>query len=281
MTEDAEVTLRRALPGLGIEVASCTGLSRFGHPPRRRGAFRLETSAGRTLKARVFLTDDDAARVGRHLDTLRDLPLPRRLAAVGRVAVETWIAGAPCAPDDREPALVEAAARLLADLHARGARPTTAHGEALAALRRTAEERLAAMTLDRVLAPAEARVLARALDEAPARVGPTGIVHGDFCAANLVRGDDGRLHAVDNEELSIGLLDYDLGMTWYRWALEPRDAARFEDAYAAASGRVPSAPACYRAAALVKGLWVRWRHDPASMEVARRRIAALAAIEAE
>lgn len=276
MSDLAEPTLLAALAALGLEPRAWHELSRFGRPPRRRGAYRVELRDGRTVKGRVCLTEADGARVAALQDRLRDLPLPRRLARHGRVLVEAWVDGTPVAPDAHDPGLLDDAARLLAAIHRATLEGPPRGGDVgddpTAALRTTACARLEELRATAVLDDAQAHTLARALAAPPRAAEGTSVVHGDFCAANLVRAHDGRLVVVDNELLDTGPPDYDLGMTWYRWPLDDADAGRFERAYATHAGRAPVGATFFRAVAVTKGLWVRARLDPATLPVALRRL---------
>jgi aminoglycoside phosphotransferase (APT) family kinase protein len=75
------------------------------------------------------------------------------------------------------------------------------------------------------------RLLAVAREHTPA-MAATGVIHGDFCADNIVVQSPERLFVIDNETVQIGPLDYDLARTWYRWPMRRAEWKSYLDAYA-------------------------------------------------
>ena len=58
-----------------------------------------------------------------------------------------------------------------------------------------------------------------------------GLVHGDFCAENMVLRAPGNVYVIDSEKLSIDAYDYDLGRTWYRWPMTAVQREAYYDGY--------------------------------------------------
>jgi Ser/Thr protein kinase RdoA (MazF antagonist) len=58
-----------------------------------------------------------------------------------------------------------------------------------------------------------------------------GVIHKDFCAANVVIGTDGAPVCVDNANVSVGPHDLDLARTWYRWPMGAEDRRHFAAGY--------------------------------------------------
>lgn len=69
-----------------------------------------------------------------------------------------------------------------------------------------------------------------AVTHAPRNVA-VGIVHGDFCAENMIVRASGNVSVVDSENLSIAPHDYDLGRTWYRWPMTQVQCEAYYDGY--------------------------------------------------
>ena len=72
---------------------------------------------------------------------------------------------------------------------------------------------------------AAARALEMAQSTAPSDP-PRGLVHCDFCPENLVVDRAGALQMIDNENLTVDALAFDLARTCYRWPLDA-DYAQF------------------------------------------------------
>ena len=58
-----------------------------------------------------------------------------------------------------------------------------------------------------------------------------GLVHGDFCAENMVLRAPGNVYVIDSEKLSIDAYDYDLARTWYRWPMTAAQREAYYDGY--------------------------------------------------
>jgi len=138
-------------------------------------------------------------------------------------------------------------------------------------------------------------VAAGALDERAARTvqaaiarrdpGATlvGLVHTDLCGENIVIDRAGRLHVVDNERLSVDALGFDLGRTWCRWPLPPRQWELFRSTYASAA-RIEEPLASFgfwSLVAVVKSAELRLRLDRGRAHVPLDRLRRMAAGLAE
>jgi hypothetical protein len=191
------------------------------------------------VKAHPAGTDRDALKarlsVAARLDPLLLAPLSADLHDVDGRLVTVWPAGEPVAPDDPDAAPWEAAAELLAALHATPAEPgleaagaPAKVGRAVERLRRTVGE----------VAPVEdafATLPPWATGAAP----PSGhaLVHGDWHLGQLVRTTGWRL--LDVDDLGVGDPAWDLARPAALFAagvLDPDAWHRFLSAYQAAAG---------------------------------------------
>ncbi|GGV47050.1 aminoglycoside phosphotransferase [Streptomyces longisporoflavus] len=187
-----------------------------------------------------------AALDGILLPPLDERPLPLH----GRL-VTLWQAGTPVDRDDPDAAPWEAAATLLAHLHATPPAALPHHlpdmrgpAKAARAMRRMrdAGAHPAAAPVERAWAtlPAWARA------EAPAPL-PGLLCHGDLHLGQLVRTPDGRWLLIDVDDLGLGDPAWDLARpaAWYACGLLPADEwTRFLTAYRTARGpALPPAPA--------------------------------------
>jgi aminoglycoside phosphotransferase (APT) family kinase protein len=223
---------------LRSEISEVTAVSPLRGRDRPRAAFRVRLADGRQLKLRRMRSPERAAQVARLTGSLRDLGVPQVvLLRAGALAVE-WVEGTPLREGPGHPDRIEEAGRLLGRIHATPAfeglslpvlRPTAPDllgmREELATLVR--EGRLEADTGERLMAAAHERDPGSALH---------GIVHGDFCAENLVIDGDSRLRVVDNEGLEIGPLARDLARAGSRWPMPAAAWERFVAAYRSAGG---------------------------------------------
>jgi Ser/Thr protein kinase RdoA (MazF antagonist) len=64
----------------------------------------------------------------------------------------------------------------------------------------------------------------------------SGVIHTDFHPRNMVENASGEVWIVDNEDIRIGALDYDIARSWRQWPMEPGQ----RDAFCRAYGEVRS-----------------------------------------
>jgi aminoglycoside phosphotransferase (APT) family kinase protein len=246
---------------LGSEMVEVTPVSPLRGADRPRAAFCLRLADGRQLKLRRMRSPDRAAELARLTGSLREVGIPQVvLLRADALAVE-WVEGTPLGDGPGCSDRIEEAARLLGRIHAMPG----FDGLALPVLRPTApallgmHEELATLMRERRLdADAGKRLMATARERDPGRV-LHGIVHGDFCAENLVIDGDSRLRVIDNEGLEIASLARDLARVWSRWPM-PADAwDRFLAAYVSAGGiRVAEGDLeLWKILTLVRSAWYR------------------------
>ncbi len=202
----------------------------------RRRAFRLDFADGTTLKGRRLVSEEKAERVVSMLAVAgAALPgnFPRVIAQCGDALLLEWIEGTPLnALRDVSTETLRRAGALLGALHlvsgeaAERGRPTTMDD-----LRERRQRAADALVHSGALAATRAeRALQAAAANAPTSP-PEGLIHKDFCGANLVTTPSGRLACIDNPSLGIGPLDLDLGRSWYRWNLDTESWRSFEEGY--------------------------------------------------
>jgi thiamine kinase-like enzyme len=195
-----------------------------------RASFRIALEDGSVVKGRRLDSRFEAerlTRLSRHLC----LPLiPAVIAQHGTAVIEPWTEGRSLI--DLSPTELQACGALLGSIHAARLLPSADADIAIAGRER--QTRLAdnlrrLITWRRVNQGLHARVLAAAepVPAAPA----IGLIHGDFCADNLVRTTDGTIVAVDNETLRFEAFDYDLARSWYRWPMDGAQREAFLDGY--------------------------------------------------
>lgn len=271
---DADVAA--VLAGIG---ARATGAVRITGLPSSRSdhaTFRVTLDDGRVVKTRRLSRAGKARRFVGLARGLASAQLAPILAHEGRICVEGWIDGVPLSALPPCGERLRAAADLLGALHAtrrlQGRR--VARRGAPARVLQRAERQLGRLAAAAVLTPARAAELARVLRSATPARAPIGLIHGDFCAENLVEDARGRLVAVDNESLRLDFLDFDLARTWARWPMPDPDWDAFLARYARWRGEPVDAAAApfWRAAAIVKSLHLRTARRTALRDAPLRRL---------
>jgi tRNA A-37 threonylcarbamoyl transferase component Bud32 len=216
----------------GAPLAAATEITGLPSPVRTRAAFRLEFADGTRLKGRRLKSAERAEVVHRLQDVVGD-GLPRILDRRGEALLLEWVAGRPLASFEVVPAdILQRCGRMLGELHRAfagyadgGVVPGPDHF--CDRLERDVALLLGAGWID-------ASFARRAVDVAVAhrpREARTGIIHKDFCAANVVIRSDGVPVCVDNANLAVGPHDLDLARTWYRWSMTSAERRHFAAGY--------------------------------------------------
>lgn len=268
-----------AASALGSQIVDVAAVSPLRGRDVPRAAFRLTLADGRQLKLRRLRSAERVTELVRLLAALRDLGIPQVAAAGAELLVVDWLAATPLAAAANEPERIEQAAQLLAGIHATPA----FEGLALPELRPSGPELLALEEEVRVLerAGSMARDTAQRLaavirERDPGRLA-CGIVHGDFCAENLVVDAGGRLRVIDNEALELGPFLRDVARVWSRWPLAEPEWARFLSAYRASGGQ-PIGTAdleLWQLRSLVLSAWYRTKHGRAGVADVLARLRSL------
>lgn len=225
--------LERLVAALAVPTRRIVTLTRLWGPAVEHASFRLELADGRILKGRRLPSAAQTTLVTTILALVDRRNFPAVIAQAGAALIEEWRPGEPLGELDVDPAFARRCGQVLGALH-RVPRPALAvpwrarRGVRLKLLRRQAE---ALEGLGALSAASRLRAVALAGDHAPADA-EIGVVHHDFCGENLVRDAGGRPHVIDNETLRIGILDFDLARTWYRWPMADSTATAFLDGYA-------------------------------------------------
>ena len=223
---------------LGTGLAGITTLTTLPSRSRSRAAFRLDLLDGRVVKGRRLNSVGEAERVERLSRFLDPQCFPKVLARRGGALLTEWAHGTPLGSTADKAALFRRAGSVQATMHCRALPAGLLRAARVSEAGREArlDRRLDELARFGALPAREARrAWAIALAHVPPRRA-VGLVHGDFCAENMVRGVDGRLRIVDNEALSVGACDYDLARTWYRWPMTESQAAAYFDGYAGRRG---------------------------------------------
>jgi len=226
--------LQELVSGLGGEIASAQEITRLTSPRQRKAAFKLTFSDGRLFKARLSTSEEKRRRVTSVSALLGGLPLARIVAAQGRTTIEEWIAGVPLHEAEVTQEQVHQAGSLLGLIHTRTTVPAELrvdipdvawHMEKI-----TSHLDTIATGYAGVKSGLCENILEIARQNQPATF-ESGLIHADFCASNMVLTGGGDIVLIDNEDLRVGALDYDLARCWCRWPMTEYQRQAFCEGY--------------------------------------------------
>lgn len=218
----------------GVAVAHVGDVTTLPAARRVAAAFRVELVDGTCLKARRLPSAARAREVAVLL-AAAGAGFPAVLGRRDHALLLEWMEGDLLT--DPRPDTLRRCGAVLGALHARPI-PADLAAEARAALRdpdgfhARLERQLDALVDAGALAADVAQaVVARAAERRGADT-TIGIAHGDFCAENIVAHPTRGPVSIDNGNLAVGHLDYDLARTFYRWPLPDAERAIFLEGYA-------------------------------------------------
>ncbi|MEO8602138.1 MAG: aminoglycoside phosphotransferase family protein [bacterium] len=223
-------TLLRALPSPPIAIESLSGV---GYPGYQPTAFRIALADGRVVKALRATSEEQAVLVHAVSSRLDARRFAAVLARAGATLLTEWVDGPPLRESPGGDADAREAGDLLGALHQLALQPHEQRpaaamlGDCTARLRKhlgqlvergglAASERDAALQFATAHAPAGCTV---------------GLIHRDLCPENLARRAGGGLCVIDLETMGVGVCEYDLGRTWYRWPMPASGRQAFHQAY--------------------------------------------------
>jgi aminoglycoside phosphotransferase (APT) family kinase protein len=256
--------LGAAVRALGFAASSITPLASVAPHTRLPRSYLISTDTGSQVKIRFGRREAITARAAALSAALADNRVPAPIARAGRLTAEAWIEGSVLSSMRLAARHVDAAAELLASVHQFGglAGEHLPRYQLTGTIHRRAERQLSELAGAHIVRRRDLSALRAVLDRGlPARA-QWGLVHGDFCAENLVWRADDTLVSVDNETIGRGFIEYDVARTWYRWPMPASQRGRFDRSYRAALGmKPPSGVECraWRLAAAVKGVHLRFR----------------------
>lgn len=218
----------------GVAVAQIGDVTTLPAARRVAGAFRVELVDGTCVKARLM---PSAARAREVAALLADAGacFPTVLGRRDRALLLEWVDGPVLG--DPSPDVLRRCGALLGALHARPI-PDGLAAEARAALRDPAafharlERQVGALVEAGALAADVARATVDHAERRHQADASIGVAHGDLCGENVVEHATRGPVSIDNGNLAVGHLDYDLARTFYRWPLREAERAVFLEGYA-------------------------------------------------
>ena len=248
MSEEIVNTCRQ----LGFTPLTSELITTFAQHRSGRKAHRVTTNANSVVKVRCLSEEWRVERLCRMRNSTAGVRLSPMLARRGRVMVEDWIQGHTLDHFPSEDDTLRKAASLLARLHSCRV-DDSPPGSGISP--ELVQERLDWLRHRAILEQSQLRALESVFENSSAWRGQRGLIHGDFCGENLVQDVDGEVWSVDNENLDLDFLDYDVGLSWYRWPLPPEQWKGFLNYYERFSQRTVSDLDFWKAVAVVKGLY--------------------------
>lgn len=243
----------------GLESARIETVTTLGHAGDKRQSVHVITPSGE-WKGRC-VTPAIAERFTALRPYLDDARFPRLVARRGRALLLEWRPGKPIGSDPMTADTARSAGATLAALHAH----TAAEEETLERFAFPARKwpLRAGRAFDAVaetdlLTHAERVRIQRLLKSSPT-IDRTTLVHGDFCPENFVIDDDGTLHVIDNETLSVDDRLWDLARTWIRWPMSRTVADAFWEGYGGPPTDVAESLVWWSAAACLEASAFRLR----------------------
>ncbi len=231
-TAAIESEIRAALHRHGVLVDHITVVSPLAGRMGGRLAVRVDVPDGTTLKARHVVDADTARELQRLRDGL-DPGFAAVIEQVGPVLLEEWIEGEPLSSTMAAERAAEAGA-LLGRLHATALDPVRTRRCDTARWHAEAVGDLTILIRGERVSAEDAAVIRGELRRRDPGSARAGLIHRDFCPENLVVGPAGRLVAIDNEWMTVGVPEFDLGRTLGRWPMTDDTWNRFLSAHGAA-----------------------------------------------
>jgi len=228
------------LARLGAEAVSAEPITTHRPDGSQGFAYRVELADGLIVKLRRPERPERAARAWRLLERFGDTRLAVVILREGDLVIEEWIEGTSLAGEVPRPEHVAGAAAFLAALHRARVDGVPAGGVmAPTELCDATCSRIEGLRRMALLGGAEGAALSGAVRRCAPAVAATAITHNDLCGENIVIDAAGEVRIVDNENVRLGFVDFDLARTWYRWQLEPAAWEHFLARYATEGGRRP------------------------------------------
>jgi len=222
-----------AVNNLGGEIDTAEEITRLRAPENRHACFRLQLTDGRTVKARRFHSAEKRASVTSLYPPLAGLPFSRILSVHGAATIEEWIHGSPVEPGELTTELTHKLATILGTLHSWNVPPeisrTRRHG--MARYFNRLRDQLAELAdQGHIDSQTARRIFERAMNR-EARELENGIIHTDFHPRNMIMRPNGEVWIIDNEDIRLGPLDYDLARCWRQWPMTRAQRDAFCRAY--------------------------------------------------
>ena len=218
---------------LGSEIETAEELTRIISDKLQKASFKVRLEDGRDFKLRRFKSAGDWSSFVALAPLLENLSFSRLIYAHGIASIEQWITGTSLADTNITNQQLSWAGGLLGQLHNIRSRPVAEQTSPPGGQRYldSINAHLSVLVEHAALDPVFAQNLYELAHQAlPAHL-EVGLIHGDFCAENMVVTASGKIVVIDNESLRVGALDYDIARCWSRWPMTDSQRAAFAEGY--------------------------------------------------
>lgn len=256
--------LAAAIARRGIRPRDVALVSPLGVRKGMRFAYRVEGEDGRIVKARHFGTAAQA-RIHYALRSELEDAFGRAIAVDGAVVFEEWVAGEAPTPLEAE-ARAEEAGALLGRLHSRPLAPDVPGVRATSPWHAAARADAEILREGQALSAAEVDALVAELGRRDPSSAPVALIHKDFCAENFLIDRSGHLRVIDNEQIAIEPIGFDLGRTFHRWPMARDARAAFRRGYRSTGPGDAGAEGFWRIVAVLVGARVFFQRMPERLE---------------
>lgn len=202
----------RVVDQLGGKIESVEELTRLQSPNSNKACFKLQFKDGRTVKGRRFRSTEQRKSVTALIQLLEGRPFSRVIAAHGVATIEEWIMGTPLQAVDMNADQIRHMAAILASLHSIPyfRENCSAQVRDIAWYFSRMRNQLAELVNQGSLEPDAVHNLVDLAENCRPMKLEVGVIHTDFNPRNMVINQGGEIWIVDNEEIRLGVLDYDI-----------------------------------------------------------------------
>lgn len=233
LSQHFDADLQLLLDALAVKIEAAQEITQLRSATQKKAVYKLTLTDGRILKARRHQSERHRLRVSSLMPLLSDLPLARVVAERGKVTLEEWVEGAALGDGGISREQIYAAGEILGLMHGkhRGELPVAAEESDAGWHLEKIRIHLETVVSSGSLTLEEAREIVTIADQCRPEMIETGVIHGDYCAENIVLTPAGELTLVDNEAVRVGPLDYDIARSWCRWPMVASQREAFADGY--------------------------------------------------
>jgi len=218
---------------LGGKIESVEELTRLQSPNSDKACFKLQFKDGRTVKGRRFRSTEQRKSVTALIQLLEGLPFSRVIVAHGVATIEEWIMGTPLQVADMNADHIRHMAAILASLHSIPyfRENCSAHVRDIGWYFNRMRNQLAELVNQGSLEPDALHNLVDLSENSRPMKVEVGVIHTDFHPRNMVINQGGEIWIVDNEDIRLGVLDYDIARCWRQWPMTCAQREVFCTAY--------------------------------------------------
>lgn len=253
------------------EIVSAEQITQLASPEQKKKNYKLTLADGRLVKARRYKSEEKLQVVAGLFPFLDGRRFSALLGVKGKSSIEEWINGRTLSRETLTQDQSYQAGMILGQLHTqcRSSAPRADPIPDAAWHLRKIELHMNAISDFGSLSVPDGECIFEIAGANQPHDFDSGLIHTDFCAENMVIRNDDLIVVVDNEDICIGALDYDLARSECRWPMagEARQAfyqgyERYRSAEAFQANRI-----FWDIRALASSLYVHLKHGKSNPHV--------------